>query len=342
MVVNDNGSTETAMDFFNKLPEGCIAHVLSLTTPQDACRLSLVASAFRSAADSDAVWEAFLPSDYKEIIARGVSPPPPLTTKDLFFHLADNPLIIDSGTKSFSLEKRSGLKCYMLAARDLTIVWSDSPMYWRFTSLPESRFPEVAELISVCWLEIHGKLSRKMLSENTLYGAYLVFKWTSEAYGMDHQPVEVSCRISGGACKTQTVFLDHTRMRTNNNNNNDRLATRYPAGRRFGILHRNFTSLVRRQFSFAGSSGGGGGEEEEDNRMEGNQQQPPPPQPKVRRDGWSEIKMGEYFSSRRQEEGDDDDDGDLEMSFMEVKGGNWKSGLIVEGIEIRPVQSQSN
>ncbi|OIT36575.1 f-box protein pp2-b1 [Nicotiana attenuata] len=41
--------------------------------------------------------------------------------------------------KSFSLEKWSGKKCYMLAARSLKIVWADTPRYWRWISLPESR-----------------------------------------------------------------------------------------------------------------------------------------------------------------------------------------------------------
>ncbi|XP_047321925.1 F-box protein PP2-B11-like [Impatiens glandulifera] len=140
------------MDLLNKLPENCIAKVISLTSPEDACRISVLGSIFKSAADSDFVWEAFMPSGYRDIIARAAAPPTSFSsTRDLFFHLADTPLIIDNGTKSFSLEKRTGRKCYMLASRDLSITWSNSPMYWRFRSLPESRFPEVAELIFMLW-----------------------------------------------------------------------------------------------------------------------------------------------------------------------------------------------
>nr|GMD30164.1 F-box protein PP2-B10-like [Ipomoea batatas] len=47
----------TGADIF-ALPEICIANTLSLTTPKDACRLSLVASNFRSAAQFEAVWES--------------------------------------------------------------------------------------------------------------------------------------------------------------------------------------------------------------------------------------------------------------------------------------------
>ena len=89
---------------FENLPEGCIANVLSFTTPRDACALSLVSSAFRSAAQSDVVWERFLPSDYRSIISQSQSSDLSLTTltyskKDLYLHLCHKPLLIDSGKK---------------------------------------------------------------------------------------------------------------------------------------------------------------------------------------------------------------------------------------------------
>lgn len=48
----------------NVLPESCVAVILSLTSPADACKSSLVSSTFQSASESDSVWERFLPSDY--------------------------------------------------------------------------------------------------------------------------------------------------------------------------------------------------------------------------------------------------------------------------------------
>ncbi|PRQ41759.1 putative phloem protein [Rosa chinensis] len=67
------------------------------------------------------------------------------------------------------------------------IIWGDAPQYWRWTSHPESRFQEVAELLDVCWLEINGKLETRVLSPSTLYKAYLSFKFTPEAYGFKHK-----------------------------------------------------------------------------------------------------------------------------------------------------------
>ncbi|PRQ53581.1 putative F-box domain-containing protein [Rosa chinensis] len=52
----------TVMDL-QQMPEGCIANIVSLTTPEEACRLSLLSKKFKLAAESDAVWDKFLPPE---------------------------------------------------------------------------------------------------------------------------------------------------------------------------------------------------------------------------------------------------------------------------------------
>ena len=51
--------------------------------------------------------------------------------------------------------------------------------------------------------------------------------------------------------------------------------------------------------------------------------------PKERVDGWLKTKLGEFFN------GSGEDHGELEMSILEVKDGDWKSGLILHGTEIK-------
>lgn len=51
--------------------------------------------------------------------------------------------------------------------------------------------------------------------------------------------------------------------------------------------------------------------------------------PNLRKDGWMEIQIGEFLN-------DGGDDGDVEVSLQETNEGQWKRGLIVEGIELRP------
>lgn len=84
---------------FEHLPEGCIANILSFTTPRDACVLSLVSSSFRSAAQSDVVWERFLPSDLHAIVSQTSKPLSYSSKKELYLHLCHNPLLIDAGQK---------------------------------------------------------------------------------------------------------------------------------------------------------------------------------------------------------------------------------------------------
>ena len=52
--------------------------------------------------------------------------------------------------------------------------------------------------------------------------------------------------------------------------------------------------------------------------------------PRTRADGWMELELGEFPNIGRY-----DEDGEVSFSLMETKGGKWKSGLIVQGIEVR-------
>ncbi|XP_059592338.1 F-box protein PP2-B3-like [Vitis vinifera] len=87
---------------FSALPEGCIAGILAWTSPRDACRMSVVSPEFLSAAESDALWQTFLPDDYQEMIGGSSESSARLdfsSKKELFFRLCNSPLLIDGGKK---------------------------------------------------------------------------------------------------------------------------------------------------------------------------------------------------------------------------------------------------
>ncbi|KAI3915626.1 hypothetical protein MKX01_015451 [Papaver californicum] len=305
---------------FNNLPEGCISSILSLTSARDACRSCLVSSAFKSAAESDALWDVFLPKDYKEIIARCSSSSSSPTDssssginfsskKELYYRLCNEPLLIDGGRKSFALEKWSGKKCFMLGAKELFIIWGNTPKYWRWREYPGSRFAEVAELLAVCWLEFSGKVETRLLSPKTLYAAYLVLKFVEGAYGFDHPPAESIVKVVGGAGGSssgasgeRSVYLDP---------DGSRRRQLQVAPHRIGLIRRRFGHILRPAPSMS--------------RWEGQF-------PQERNDGWMEIEMGHFYN-----DGEEDSEGsEVQMSLREIKGGHWKSGLIIQGIEIRP------
>ncbi|XP_076953326.1 putative F-box protein PP2-B12 [Bidens hawaiensis] len=277
-------------DFFSDLPQGFVAQALALTSPQDASRLSSVNSFFRSVAEWDTLWASFVPPEFLAAGGGGDS------MKEVYLRLCDHSVIIKEGNKSFWLDKWTGKKCYMLAPKQMSIALVDYPDCWRWTSIATSRFKEVAELISVSSLEVSGKLKTSILSPNSTYVAYLVFKTTAEAYGFGYQPVEV---YIGDNSQTRMMYLDPKAQ------NRRRLRPK----RRIGIFGRGLLA---------------------------NYDVVPPPCeencPKHRKDGWFEVEIGEYFNKGGAEV-------EVEMSVMEVKGGNWKSGLIIQAIEIRPKKS---
>lgn len=178
-----------------ELPEGCLSHILSLTSPVYVLRSSLVCKLFRSLAKSDLVWEKFLPFDY-HIIRRSLSSSDThfgfLSRKQLVLHLCRSFILLEGDNKSFALDKWTAKKCYMLGATELMIASGDNPHCWRWDSLSESRFPEVAELLDVSQLQITGRIRTQLLSPNTTYHAYFSFKLRPWSLGFDVCPVKVS------------------------------------------------------------------------------------------------------------------------------------------------------
>ncbi|XP_078440393.1 F-box protein PP2-B1-like [Wolffia australiana] len=186
------------------LPEGCISQIISFTSPRDSCRLAAVSTVFKSAAESDALWERFLPSDAQEWISRADGRIEYPSIKDLYFGLC-NSVLIDGGRKSFAIERSSGKKIFLLSAKELRIIWSDSPNYWQWVSTSGSRFSSVALLRSVCWLEIRGRINCQMLSEKMNYVVLLVFKIARNSNGLDF-PQQASIKI-GVVNSERTVCL---------------------------------------------------------------------------------------------------------------------------------------
>ncbi|PON72905.1 Phloem protein [Trema orientale] len=268
-----------------QLPEECISHIISLTSPRDACRSSLVSPLFRSVADSDVVWERFLPSDYRNAISQSVVFPVlnAMPKKSLYFHLYHNPVIIGDGNMSFSLDKTSGKKCYMIGARGLSITWGDTPQYWQWSPLPESRFPEVAKLKDVWWLHVVANVDTRILSPQTTYAAYLVSKLERAQHGRRHWWEPPGVRGFDRRPVNLRVYFE-------------------------GLEDGDVLSVVL---------------------------DPPsdmPQLPQDRGDGWKEIEMGNFFN-------ENGEDGVVSCSLKEVSGkGPW-SGLVVEGIELRPKAS---
>lgn len=160
------------------------------------------------------------------------------------------------------------------------------------------RFSEGAELRVVCWLEIRGKIHCKMLSQNSTYTTYMVFKISDESYGLDSPLQEAAVIIGENKLTRQVCLQGHE----NEGEDEEEVPQNYRS-----LMVPDIRRRLRRR----------------------NCRIPPGViVPKKRADGWMEIEMGEF----KNEEGED---GEVSISLMETIGGNWKKGLILQGIEIR-------
>nr|XP_017230904.1 PREDICTED: putative F-box protein PP2-B12 isoform X1 [Daucus carota subsp. sativus] len=203
-------------DLFGKLPEEIIEEVVSLIGPMEACRLSVVCKRFLSAAESNTVWERFLPSDYQQFLDRADSLPNIKFAhkKDVFLFLIGNHVIFDGNTLCFWLHKRSGKKCFLVAASFTGGVEEYFLNPGWCTRSEKSRFQnQITECNNLLLFEIRGKISTCMLSPDTTYAIYLVFHSPiiDEYF---NEPVEVSIGIDGVESIKQNVCLNPHKMRS--------------------------------------------------------------------------------------------------------------------------------
>ncbi|KZV19474.1 hypothetical protein F511_31844 [Dorcoceras hygrometricum] len=246
----------------SRLPEDCVSRILSLTSPRDSCRMLAVSKQFRGPAESNLVWDTFLPSDYKP---RPSNTCPSPSKKELFFALSDY-VLVEAGKKAFRVDKSSGRKCYIVSARELSILSNGIDNIWSWKSNPESRFCEVAELETSSMLSIEGRIRTQTLSPSAKYGAYLIIKISNQAYGLDSIPCEISIATGDRKIASNTAYL------------------RDPAdGKKHilqGLFYGNRGEMLKKRVDQLG-----------DQRV-----------PRKRDDGWMEIEVGEFFNDGGDEE----------------------------------------
>ncbi|KAF7069588.1 hypothetical protein CFC21_075202 [Triticum aestivum] len=302
-----------------EVPEECLAKVIGLTSPADACRATAVSAAFQSAADSDAVWERFLPLDCDAVLERAVHLVDSSSKKELFMDLSDDHVLLDGGKRSFGLHRSSGAKCYMLSVSEMGIAWVTADLYWIKRSDPDSRncliypcltiklrFSKVAELMSVCWFSISDRISSKELSPGTQYAAYLVYKLTQDASGLSSPRqisfIEVGGQLVGSIHPASLHPCDRCSCATRDgeSSSSSTTSTTNVAAVQVHEHMKDEGGLIVRY-------------------------------PRQRVDGWLEFEIGDFHT------GDEAAAAvDVLMVLQELEELQWKKGLIIEGIEIRP------
>lgn len=121
----------------------------------------------------------------------------------------------------------------------------------------------MAELRSVSKLEIEGKIRTQKLSPNTRYGAYLIMKTNSGAYGLDLVPAETSVQVGSKLVSSNKAYL------TNQDAKKQQMECLFYSNRRQMLQARVLDSGIN-------------GVAE-------------------RKDGWMEIEVGEFFNGESDE-----------------------------------------
>ncbi|CAI9260025.1 unnamed protein product [Lactuca saligna] len=144
------------------------------------------------------IWEPKLPNDYKKIIPEMYN----ITKreKDLY-DLLSKGVLLQEDQVLFSLG-RNGEKNEMISAKRLSYI-KHCPHIWR--SVLESRFQVVAEVLDILNLKIKIKTRAKLLSQDVVYGVYLVFKFSNPKAVLG-KPLYVNLKYKIGRKSSHAYF----------------------------------------------------------------------------------------------------------------------------------------
>jgi len=140
----------------SELPEDVLTSIFGHTSPWDAMRLAGVCSSFKRAAESNTLWQSFLPCDYETVLAAVGSENP--TKKEIVMSLVDG-VFLDFGMQKYMLLPRSRGVCRKLSVAAMDVAWGQDMRFWRWEQSRSSCFGKVAHLLAVCWLEVTGTWS---------------------------------------------------------------------------------------------------------------------------------------------------------------------------------------
>ncbi|XP_059625207.1 protein PHLOEM PROTEIN 2-LIKE A1-like [Cornus florida] len=142
--------------------------------------------------------ELKLPHAYEDIVKDADSPVDKSSTEKLYHQLHAG-VFLNQKRKKYWVEEKSNSNCFMLFARNLSITWSDDKRYWHWPYLKETNdvFVDVAELLNVCWLEVHGKFETVKLSPGVGYEVIFVIMLKDPGDGWE-VPVNIRLVLPDG------------------------------------------------------------------------------------------------------------------------------------------------
>ncbi|WCJ28483.1 phloem protein 2-A1 [Euphorbia peplus] len=156
---------------------------------------------------STTAMEVKLPCNYQSIIREADSPLDTSSSQKLHDQLC-NGVFLTRNKKKYWVDKKTNSNCFFLYARDLSITWSEDNHFWRWNNLsePSNVTVEVADLLNVCWLEVHGNFETIKLTPNVLYEVAFVLMLKDPAYGLE-DPVNFRLTLPNGNKQLHKEYL---------------------------------------------------------------------------------------------------------------------------------------
>ncbi|CAO2827908.1 unnamed protein product [Amaranthus hypochondriacus] len=121
--------------------------------------------------------------------------------------LKSEEVFLEHKRKKKWVDCKDGSCSFMLYARSLFVTWGHRE-YWSWNSFKDTDDEkiEVAKLLSVCWLDVRGKLAMSELSAGVTYEVVYVVKLTKSASGWE-LPLMLKLSAPGEETKIRQVSL---------------------------------------------------------------------------------------------------------------------------------------
>lgn len=301
--------------------------ILSFTSPADVCRLASVSKSFAETSLSNTVWKPFLPLGISDVLKKSncLGDEDSLINESLFddlenlkfrsvYRVLSQGLSINGGRQKVALDKTSGDFVFHLSVvENLSVVWGDHSNYWWMENgIPGATFTKTAHLLNVCWFQIGGRISCFLPMGKYSCSWRLARDSVHNALNVRRGRGLPLLALPGPGTARGTLFRW-------NRNKADSKITRYREG--------DVTEATEVEIDVTSVAVS-----------------------ECARGEWSEVVVGEVTIGREdvraREDGRGREDGregeagflDMGVELMEVKDGNWKSGLYVDSFVLRQLR----
>ncbi|XP_071702707.1 lectin-like [Rutidosis leptorrhynchoides] len=117
-------------------------------------------------------------------------------------------VFLNKKRKKYWVDNVSHANCFMVFARDLSITWGEDNRYWQWPNIKETSevVIDAAEILNVCWLEIHGRFEMTKLTPGIKYEVVFVVMLKDPAYGWE-VPVNIRLTLPDGNKQQHKEYL---------------------------------------------------------------------------------------------------------------------------------------